>query len=134
MSGMLRQPAGPNERHWFGCGSTAALTCEVCGTDHPDLSSYGDSRGFGDFLGLQIVGPCCGAVIDQLYAEFGNLFFNATLEDFMQDPLSSDHEFLRQLLKEATERWHESAIKHLASGARVCETAEKAANATERRK
>ena len=86
--------------------------------------------GFGHILGLQIVGPCCGALIDMLYEEFGMRFFEAYLEDFRNDPLSRDNKFARHLLIEAVGQWRASAMEQAAASAAASQRTHEAEAAT----
>ena len=50
---------------------------------------------------MQLVEPCCGALIDQLYQEFREKFVLQYLKDFAEDPTNPEFHIFRQALLES---------------------------------
>lgn len=87
MKPIFKKPFGPSERNWSSFGTTRAVTCELCGTDHPELDETGEqSHHLLDFLGRQCVEECCGRIVDMIYDEWGDEFAKAFLYEFAQNP------------------------------------------------
>jgi hypothetical protein len=91
MKPLLNRPAGPSKKRNWWCnthmGTSGGVTCEICGTEHKSLgcnisSDYHLFRLFG----LQGVSECCGALIDDLYKEWGSDFCDEYLSDFAMNP------------------------------------------------
>lgn len=66
-------------------GTTSAITC-ICGTKHPELPENADSLMVSQFLGAEVVEECCGAVLDIVYQESGEIFATRFLEEFAENP------------------------------------------------
>lgn len=109
----LDQPAGPSEipegtLGWnnMGLGIEHAL-CQICGTWE------GETPTVSMVLGLQVVEPCCGALLDALYRDLGKEFAIQYLKDFAKDPTASEYYELRRCLQdslsEASERVAETS-------------------------
>lgn len=103
---IFTKPAGPSERSWnnLGTGTTSAVTCELCGTNHPAVNDGDDGYTLGRFLGMQFVEECCGRTVDYLYAELGEEFCMAFLHDFAENPTDSRFGFLRFCLADILEQ------------------------------
>lgn len=90
---LVDKPLGPCEtrKMWNNLhrGATHAVTCEICGTNHPELDSNDESYIISTFLGLQVIEECCGAILDQVYQESGEEFATAFLEEFAKNPTDS---------------------------------------------
>lgn len=80
MEPLFRKPLGPsrlgsgtygNEGVWgipCGTGTTSAVTCELCGTNHPEIEDSDPSYSLFHFMGRQGVQQCCGAVLDEVFS------------------------------------------------------------------
>lgn len=112
---LFLKPVGASERRWNNNhhGTTVGITCEPCGTNHPELNPNDDSRTVDTFLGLQMVEECCGRAFDVLYGEIGEEFTLAFLEDFTENPgdprFSSLLFHLPELLARAAKKATENA-------------------------
>ena len=106
---LMKKPVGPSELgHGFGTdwnnqgiGSLRAVTCEICGTEHPEIEESETSRTISRFLGYQVVEECCGAIIDYVYRELGEVFAIAIIEEFANDPSASKFYILLETIKGA---------------------------------
>lgn len=89
---MVSKPFGPSELgkgfgtdwnnlHW---GTDGPVTCEICGTEHPERKD--ETYTLSQFLGRVIVEECCGAMLDLVYNESGEVFTRAFLEEFAENP------------------------------------------------
>jgi len=88
-----------NNSNWGACGP---ITCEICGTVHPEQGdeTYQMSR----FLGLQVVEECCGVILDRVYRESGEEFVLAFLREFAENPAASRFFVLRRVLVDKLEK------------------------------
>ena len=86
MKPLLKKPAGASKLHWnnTGAGTIGPVICELCGTKWPE--DDGDSYALINFLGYQIVGKCCGRVLDIIYQESSEEFMVFFLKAFAEDP------------------------------------------------
>ncbi len=81
-----------------------AVTCELCGTDWPKITSPSESSySIGSFLGRQFVEECCGRAVDILYQEFSDVFVRQFLHDFAESPLDPKFILFRRVLKDSLE-------------------------------
>lgn len=102
---LFNKPVGPSEipESCFGwnniCTGSLDALCEVCGTvwegQEPTVSI---------FLGLQLVEPCCGALLDRVYTESGEEFALQFLHDFAQDPTNPRFYIFRDALPEELQK------------------------------
>ncbi len=116
--------AGDEENEFIRVGNTAtsttrAVTCELCGTNHPERDSADGGYILFTFLGLQGVMECCGKVIDVLYDEWHRLFFKATLAKFKNDPLSEEHYYFREAIHSTVREWKARAVAAVAIAGQV---------------
>ncbi|MFA6228279.1 MAG: hypothetical protein WC668_03810 [Patescibacteria group bacterium] len=90
---------GPSKLPWQEVsvmyGSEGDETCGLCGTYWKD-----DCHHF-NFLGMNVVMECCGAVVDRLYREWGNRFTGLKLHQFAHSPTNRDFILLRGDLNDA---------------------------------
>lgn len=112
-SPLFLESLGSSKRLWHSTsmGTMGPVDCELCGKEWPKVPPEETSRSLGVFLGRQFVEECCGAMIDELYHQFGELFAEAYLEDFAKNPGNPDLAFFRMCLlgslqsaKEASEK------------------------------
>ncbi len=87
-----------NEHH----GTDGPITCEICGTDHPEDKDGGYM--VSTFLGLQVVEECCGRVLDVVYGESGQEFCQRYLEEFADNPADPRYFIFRKRLAECMAR------------------------------
>ena len=116
---IFKKPIGESQVHWSNThsGTISAVTCELCGTNHEELS---ESWNEGDytvdrFLGMQLIEECCGKAIDILYTEFAEEFTIQFLKEFGGDPLnirfSGFISYLEDALKKAKAQSEEMLSK-----------------------
>lgn len=116
---LFDKPQGPAKRRYSSQGTIRGLTCEGCGTEHPDLDSGDDSRTFLCILGYQIVAECCGAFLDEIFDQFGERFFEIWSNEFESDPLSKEHAITRIAIRDMVAAWQSAAHKAVAESAKV---------------
>jgi len=82
-------------------GTYGPVTCEFCGTNHPERrdQSYIVNR----VLGLQVIEECCGKAIDLLYGELGETFTEAYLGEFSKNPTDPRFSLFLDTLSESLE-------------------------------
>jgi len=102
-------------------GTNSAVTCELCGTTHPETCLSDDCYGLFHLLGLQGVLRCCGAAVDRIFREWGEEFTEKTLGEFIENPLADEYYSLRHGLKMAVEAWYRAAKEKLDQSARLME-------------
>lgn len=97
---LLSKPAGPSEvpqeirlgcwnnssSGFCGCGPDDYAICDICGTKHMAPSPDGPSLLRMYFLGLEGFEECCGRLLDIIYYESGERFFEAYLAEFAANP------------------------------------------------
>ena len=103
---IFKKPAGESQRFWnnMSMGTSRGVTCQLCGTEWPEVSEDEEGHTLGRFLGLQFVEECCGRAVDVLYEEFGETFAMAFLNDFAENPSDSRFGLLRFSLPEIFEK------------------------------
>ena len=104
---LFKTPAGASEHPWnnTSMGISGAVTCELCGTDWPEITSSTESSySVGSFLGRQFVEECCGSAVDTLYREFGDVFARQFLHDFAESPLDPRFAVFRIVLRTSLEK------------------------------
>lgn len=120
---LVDKPLGPSRlrmgRSWnswnnLGSGTTRALTCEICGTEHAELPENHEDRIYSRFLGLQVVEECCGRIFDLVYHESAEEFVHHFLEEFADDPTNPQFSMIMEhilpdILKKAAEKLAKSA-------------------------
>jgi len=112
---LVKEPLGSSKLgHGFGTdwnnrgiGTLAAVTCEICGTQHPELDQNEGSRTISAFLDYQVVEECCGAIIDRVYQESGEQFAIAFIEEFANNPTASEFYILLETIKGAMKKARE---------------------------
>jgi len=82
-------------------GTYGPVTCEFCGTNHPERrdQSYIVNR----VLGLQVIEECCGKAIDILYRELGEEFTKAYIKEFAENPADPRFFFFLDMLSKTLE-------------------------------
>jgi hypothetical protein len=73
-------------------GTINAVTCEICGTQHPKRHIDDDSYWLSTFLGNVVVAECCGKIFSLAYAEMGTELAYVRMAEFGNKPLA-DEEF-----------------------------------------
>lgn len=103
---LLTGSAGESKRYWNNQrrGTTAEIVCEICGTVHPKQKLFDNGHIIDLILGLECVEDCCGAIIDRLYREWGEMFALEFLKDFAKNPVDPKFRILRMALLEALSR------------------------------
>jgi hypothetical protein len=106
---LFDEPLGPSkgiaalstQEPWnnMSIGTTMAVTCELCGTEHPQRHVHEDGYTLCSFLGMQVVEQCCGKVFDILYNEVREKFTLAFLQEFAARPLDPRFLTLRSTLR-----------------------------------
>lgn len=103
---ILAKPAGKSDRGWCNTSlgtSRDGVLCQLCGTALPEPHSD-ESYALLRFLGLQAIEQCCGRVIDVVYAEWGEDFTTAFLEDFAENPTDPRFILLQRILPDILRR------------------------------
>ncbi len=90
--------AFPDNFNWIISGTSRAITCQICGKQYPKLHPDARCHYYADFLGLQAVMDCCGAIFDELYEKHGKFLAGLLLERFAKNPyLPEFYDFLEEL-------------------------------------
>jgi len=98
MKPLFEKPVGPGKKHWGCIGTTSEVVCEICGTVHEELPEDACSYAIFNFLGYQVVGECCGALLDKIFEEIGDDCCTFFIEDFAEDPMDPRFLMLRFIL------------------------------------
>ncbi|MBI4132894.1 MAG: hypothetical protein HY473_02310 [Candidatus Sungbacteria bacterium] len=109
---LLTRPAGASEIFSIGNdhhGTLSSVICELCGTKHPKRHPGDHSYSLFTLLGRQGVLECCGALIDQVYREWGDEFTERVLGEFGEQPLDNRFSFLRRAIGGAVREWQKLA-------------------------
>lgn len=130
---LLKKPLGPSKLgHGFGTdwnnqsiGTTGAVVCEICGTEHPEIDDSEISRTISRFLDYQVVEECCGAILDRVYRESGEQFAIAFVEEFADNPADSKYHILLVVIKKAMEKAQKKLAEASETVAEISEVAEK---------
>ncbi|MFA5070172.1 MAG: hypothetical protein WC528_02720 [Patescibacteria group bacterium] len=69
----------PNNQSMIG-----NVVCEICGTKHTGTKD--EPLSVGTLLDRTYVEKCCGAAVDMVYRQFGEVFAIKMLEDFEVNP------------------------------------------------
>jgi len=106
---LAKKPLGESTIYWCNerVRTTRAVTCEICGTEFPELGLEDDGYTISTFLGRQVVEECCGRIIDIIFRESGEEIAKAYLKEFAENPTDPRFSFFRDVLagtlKEAKE-------------------------------
>ena len=121
----LIKPAGDSKDGWCTthCRTWRAVTCEVCGTDFPELDEEAGEYGYelNTIFGKQVVDRCCGKLLDMLFDELREDFFHKSIEEFKSDPLGSDASLVRIILQGAMKSWKDELIDRSKELQETCE-------------
>ncbi len=102
MQPLFSKPLGPSQYiEWCieGFSTTAGVSCEICGTNHPELSQDGThSYTLFHFLGRQGVEECCGRLMDESYRMFAHKFAEQFLREYAEDPTGEEFIYFRNYL------------------------------------
>lgn len=110
---LVTKPFGPTEdgpHYYYGyqiwnldcSGTSGGVTCEICGTDLPELVD--ESYHLFTFFGRQGVEECCGRIIDEMYQVAAREFTESYLHEFAENPADPAFVTLRTVLKEVLEK------------------------------
>lgn len=78
--------------------SSKELLCEICGTIHSEKSPDDVPHGFIEILGKQVVLECCGAILDNLFQQFGSTFTEIYFQKFSENPTGKRFRSLAYIL------------------------------------
>jgi hypothetical protein len=110
---LFKRPYGASEtKHSFAPSATEGpILCELCGTEHPDRSTENYSYTWGTIFGRQYVEECCGKFVEDLYKKFGDVFAEAFLKDFAENPTAIEFGLLRDMLPDILEKARQKCEK-----------------------
>ena len=104
---IFKKPRGKSKYCWnaLSMGTTRGVTCQLCGTEWPELPEDGnESHHLFKLLGLQGVEECCGRAIDMIYREFDEQFAERFVHDFVVNPADPHFTIFLMTLGEALPR------------------------------
>lgn len=107
---MVFKPLGPSKfGKGFGTdwnnlhkGTDGPVACEICGTKHPKRQD--ETYTISLFLNKEVVEECCGAILDLVYRESGDVFTSAFLEEFAENPTKPCSFFILDEIKSVLQK------------------------------
>ena len=127
---IFNEPCGEGRIIGGIAATSGGILCELCGTDYPSVEDGGEEVEWIEIEPFgQIAIPCCGAFLDKLYEELGEKFALQYLEDFKDNPGSSDFTMflycLTQVLPQALAKIQETQDQVKETAGLAEETAKK---------
>lgn len=98
---LFKKPFGGSEK-WCNqhMSTTRGVLCEVCGKSHLDLPDGAQGYSLNQFLGRQMIGECCGGVLDVIFDESGREIAFAYIKECAKEPTSSEFKELLFFFKD----------------------------------